>query len=82
MPYLGTADKIEIVSDEAGFEMHVSTEVGFYIINVHAVAPRLLSEVSEQIGLWLYEGRAARPVTDDDRRHSVHADLYDNREGK
>lgn len=92
---LGRADNVEVIGDEDGFELHIETESGNYVVNVHGCATQLLEQV-KQIGDWFAGGMAAAaayapPVDPDgyDRSdpkhpdwHSVHADLYDSREGK
>ena len=93
---LGRSDWVSVESDEDGFELHISTERGLYVVNVHACAQSLLEQAYREIGGWYRSGQnaaAARPVTNDgdgydtsDPKHpdwhSVHADLYDSREGK
>jgi hypothetical protein len=61
---------VEIVSDEAGWELHLDTDEGRVIFNVHLCAEDLLTEAGK-IGRWLAEGRAAAasyvpPPTEED----------------
>lgn len=85
------AEDIKIESEEDGFHLVVDGE-RWLIADPEA----LYDHVKAVIGPWLYERdqarRTFRPrvflcVPDesgglDERWHSVHADIYDNREGK
>ncbi len=94
---LGTADEITVASLEDGFELHIDTEQGTFIVNVHGVSEHLLHQINSEIGEWYEEGGRARLEQRHDAEqadaydlrnpkhpqyHSVHADLYDSREGK
>jgi hypothetical protein len=70
---LGRADSIRVESDEEGFELHISTDTGSYVVNIHSVSEELVYAVNKEIAAWFAEGRAlarehllGRPVTDDD----------------
>lgn len=76
----------------------VLSDSGWMVLNVHAIADELYDAVRSEIGPWLQEREDARrtlPVAAMDVSdgydltdpkhpdwHSVHADLYDSREGK
>lgn len=54
----GTIESVTIESDERGFELHLTDTDGTqYVLNVHAVAARLLKATQDEIGSWLEEGR-------------------------
>lgn len=54
----GTIESVKIESDERGFELHLTDDDGTrYVLNVHAVAARLLKATQDEIGAWLEEGR-------------------------
>ncbi len=55
---LGRAESITIEADSDGFELHIDTEYGSYIVNVHGVTKQLL-EVGEVINAYWQEGKAA-----------------------
>jgi hypothetical protein len=56
---LGRAYDIQVIGDEDGFELHIETERGNYVVNVHGIAEHLLDAVNKEIGGWFREGRAA-----------------------
>jgi hypothetical protein len=67
----GTADDARIVGDENGFELHIETNVGDFVFNIHHFAQAFAENVDAQIGAWLREGeqaRGTRPprITEDD----------------
>lgn len=92
---LGRAYDIQVIGDEDGFELHLETESGNYVVNVHGVAQVLLDAVNKEIGGWFREGQAAAAsyvppfdgagIPTDDPKHpnwfSVHADAYDTMRG-
>lgn len=57
--HLGTANYVDVVGDENGFDLHINTDKGGYIINVHGVSAELLAIVNDEIGSYWAEGRAA-----------------------
>lgn len=55
---LGRAYDIQVIGDEDGFELHIETDQGNYVVNVHGVAQQLLDAVNKEIGGWYREGAA------------------------
>ncbi len=80
---LGRADHIEVVGDEDGFELHISTDEGEYVVNVHSVSQELLDTVQKEIGEYWATGRAlARQHALERRADFEQADAYDLRNPK
>ena len=97
---LGRADTVRINSDENGFELHLSTDQGIYVANIHGCTMSLIQQVDEHLRPYWDEAhrlaaehQAFRCDPDEsggyDRSdpkhenwHSVHADIWDNRDGK
>ncbi len=93
---LGHAHTVELIPDEDGFNLHFDTEDGSFVINVHGVIDDLIS-VGNVLVDYMAEGAlaAAQHRADMEQRdaydlrnpkhpdyHSVHAYLWDAREGK
>jgi predicted metal-dependent phosphoesterase TrpH len=100
------ADRIEIESDERGFELHVWVDEeprvhdsGLMVLNIQNIdLDAFYDQVKARIGPYLRERDEARRTLptavhadseaydlSDPKHpdwHSVHADLYDSREGK
>lgn len=74
---LGRADSITVESDEDGFELHISTDVGAYVVNVHGISAELLAAVEKEIGGYWAEGRAAAAQHQRDLDLEVDADAYE-----
>lgn len=54
------AERVEFVSGENGWEMHVTTEDGFARrYNIHGIAWNLVTHLSETLGDWYRGGLAA-----------------------
>lgn len=67
----GTADSAHVEGGESGFELHVETNVGDFVFNIHSFAEAFAANVDREIGDWLREGDAARAtmpsrITEDD----------------
>ena len=73
---LGRADSITVDSDEYGFELHISTDLGEYVVNVHSVTHDLIKVGEEMVAYWA-EGRAAAREHQRDLDSEVDADAYD-----
>ncbi len=56
---LGTAIGVAVCGDENGFELHIQTDEGSYVVNVHACSEQLLSEVEREIGEYWAEAQSA-----------------------
>jgi hypothetical protein len=54
---LGRADYVTVDSNEDGFELHISTDTGSYIVNVHGISQLLLEEVQKEIGEYWTNAR-------------------------
>ncbi len=70
---LGRAHDVSIVGDEDGFELHIDTDEGTFVVNVHSVTKDLISVGDALTEYWAEGLRAAReyrPLRDD-------ADAYD-----
>ncbi len=93
---LGHAHTVELIPDEDGFNLILDTEKGTFVVNVHGVIDDLIS-VGNFLVDYMAEGAlaAAQHRADMEQRdaydlrnpkhpdwHSVHADLWDSREGK
>jgi hypothetical protein len=70
------AYSVTVESDERGFELHIDTDEGTLIFNVHAVAEELHDQVVTVIGPWLHEMYAAkreyeRGIADDPAQQEV-----------
>ncbi len=55
---LASAHGVSIYGGEDGFELHLSTTDGEYVVNVHACSEQLLEEVEREIGEYWQEARA------------------------
>lgn len=56
-----TADEIEFVADEYGWEMHITDDEGIvHVVNIHRVASDVLADAKRTIGAWEAEGEAAK----------------------
>lgn len=51
----GTVYEIKIESDERGFELHLETDTGPWVFNIHAVAAQLFDAARVEIRPWLRE---------------------------
>lgn len=58
----GQADDARIVGDENGFELHIETNVGDFVFNIHHFAQEFAKNVDQTIGAWLREGERARYI--------------------
>lgn len=68
--YRGTAEAVRIESDERGWEIHLLTDEGWHVYNIHSEAQHLLEQVKPIAGWWA-EGQDAartysRPLTEED----------------
>jgi hypothetical protein len=54
-----TAEEITVTSDERGWELHIDTDQGALVVNIHGVAWDFAEDV-RQIQRWRAEGEAAR----------------------
>ena len=68
-PTRARAETVRFVSDDDGWEMHVDTDVGRFVVNVHGCAWDLCDAV-RPLQAWRAEGEHARAtavrVTEDD----------------
>jgi hypothetical protein len=93
---LGHAETFCVEGDEDGFELHFSTDQGVFVVNVHGVIDEFIKAGGVLVD-YMAEGAlaAAQHRADMEQRdaydlrnpkhpdwHSVHADLWDSREGK
>ena len=53
-------DDITVESDDRGFELHLGTDEGRFVFNVHSCAVQLYNEVVKEIGPWIGEMLDAR----------------------
>ena len=51
----GIAEAVRIESDEAGWELHVLTDDGWHVFNIHGEAEELTRQC-QQIDNWLADG--------------------------
>lgn len=67
------ADKVEFVSDEGGWEMHVTSAYGRTVYNIHGLAWDLVPHMKETLGGWRLEGESVRTEV---REHPIEHDGY------
>ncbi len=63
--HLGRADEVNVIGDENGFELHIHTAEGTFVVNIQSIAEAVLLEVNREIGGWIAEGVAARIERDE-----------------
>lgn len=92
--YLGSAEEIRIETDERGFELHLITDRGSYVVNVQGACIDLLDSVKREIGPYWDEAEDARKthvhVTpedleayehDDPKRASLEDEIHEGPQG-